>query len=278
MTHEGWDERAVVPLIKTLEARDPDMRRSAALALGHIRDPRVVAPLVAALRDPDPEVRRWAVLGLGRLGDLSALPAMIGCLRETGEAERAAAQEALAMLGPPAIPALAQMLRHDNPETGCAAAGVLGRIADGDAVGPLLGALQAPHVRLRMAAARALGESARINPAPEVRAALAPLRWLSWQEHAAFYRGVIARIEAATAPTADLPIPAGRPDPSAALLPVPADPPTPDLWNLPLPAAFGEDDRPGSETSQGTPGWRRRLSLLLPRLFPTHRLGHGERR
>ncbi len=287
MTHEakhsapqdvGWDERAVAPLIKTLEARDPDMRRSAALALGHIRDGRVVGPLVAALRDPDPEVRRWAVLGLGRIGDLSALPAMIACLRETGESERAAAQQALAMIGAPAIPALAQTLRHYNPDTGCAAASVLGRIADPEAVGPLLGALQAPEVRMRMAAARALADSAAVNPTPQVRAALAPLRRLAWQEHAAFYRGIIARIEGATAPTAFLPIPAGRPDPPTALLPIPTGPPTPDPHGLPIPAASGADGQTDSETFPEALGWRRRLSRLLARAFPPRRPGGGGRR
>lgn len=266
MTHEAsWDARATVPLIKTLESRDPDLRRSAAFALGNIRDKRVIEPLTKAVRDADPEVRRWAMLGLGRNADPASIPVLVNCLRETGQAERRAAVEALAMVGAPAIPALVGALGHFNIEAGCAAAGVLGRVADVRAVEPLIHALRSPEPALRMAAARALAESAANDPLPEVRMALAPLRRLAWQEQGAFYREVIARIEGATAPTAHLPIPADQPAPSVAHLPIPAHPGASASEELPIPAAVPPEGP--AETGFVAPGGLRRLRLLFSRWF-----------
>lgn len=266
MTQEaGWDARATTPLIKTLESRDPDLRRSAAFALGNIRDARVIEPLTKAVRDADPEVRRWAMLGLGRNADPASIPVLVNCLRETGRAERRAAAEALALVGRPAIPALVGALGHYNIEAGCAAAGVLGRVADARAVKALIHTLRSPELALRVAAARALGESATNDPLPEVRMALAPLRRLAWQEQGAFYREVIARIEGTTAPTAHLPIPADQPAPSAALLPIPAQPRAPALEGLPIPAVFPSEDL--TEAGFEAPGGLRRLRLLLSRCF-----------
>lgn len=253
-----WDERGIGPLIKTLDAHDPDLRRSAALALGHIQDPRVAEPLIKALRDPDPEVRRWAVLGLGRLGDLSAIPEMINVLRETGASQRAAAADALAMIGAPAIPTLAAALRYHLVETQCAAAGVLGRIADARALSPLIHALRSPELRLRMAAATALAAFASSSQGPEVRAALPPLRRLAWQEEAAFYRRVIQRIEQATASLAPLPIPAEQPVPPIAHLPLPAQSPLPLLEGLPIPT-----DSPSQDKALASPDTPRSLPFLL---------------
>ncbi len=270
-----WDERATMPLIKTLESRDLDLRRSAAFALGNIRDPRVIEPLTKAVRDWDPEVRRWAMLGLGRSGDPASVPVLVNGLREPGRPERQAATEALAMLGAPAVPALVKALGHYNPDTQCAAAATLGRIADTRAVGPLIRALKAPEMRQRMAAAHALGELATRNPAPEVRTVLPPLRRLAWQEQGAFYREVIARIEAATAPVADLPIPAHRSDPPVAHLPVPASLPTLDPQRLPIPTRPSPDT--GDEISVEAPARLRHLSALFTRLRRGRRAAGEER-
>ena len=239
------------PLIKALESRDPDLRRSAAFALGNIRDARVIEPLTRAVRDSDPEVRRWAMLGLGRNADPDSIPVLVNCLRETGQAERRTAAEALVMVGLPAVPALIEALGHSDrvqrTEAGCAAAGALGRVADVRAVEALIHTLRSPSLSLRMAAARALGESAKNDPLPEMRAALAPLRRLAWQEQGDFYRRVIARIEGATAAAAHLPIPARPPVPSVAQLPIPAE-------------------EPGGTGSEA-PGGLRRLRSLFSRRF-----------
>lgn len=271
------DERALVPLLEILLSRDPEQRRTAAFALGQISHPQIVAPLIKAVRDPDPEVRRWALLGLGRFRDPTAIPALLRSLREPGLPEREAAVTALALMGAPAIPALSEALRHFNPEAACAAAETLGRIADSRAVSPLLRALKTPDLRLRLAAAQALGDLAAANPVPEVRAALAPLRRQAWREEGAFYRAVIRRIEAAIQPTVHLPIPASQPAPIASQLPVPAQAPRLDAGKLPIPAGSG------TETEEGTPSaaLECRLPLGLSRafaaLFPRRRNTPKER-
>jgi hypothetical protein len=53
------------------------VRAAAAEALGHTEDPRAIEPLRTLLEDSRPQVRRGAALALGHLGDTAAAPRLI---------------------------------------------------------------------------------------------------------------------------------------------------------------------------------------------------------
>jgi HEAT repeat protein len=60
-------EPSVIPLIRTLQEQDGQIRRKAAFALGEIRDPRAKEALLVALEDEDEEVRKAAKKALKRI-------------------------------------------------------------------------------------------------------------------------------------------------------------------------------------------------------------------
>lgn len=78
-----------------LEDPDPDMRRTAAEALGKIGHQSANAGLLAALSDQDARVRAAAALSLGRLGDRQSVVALIRRLADSAETVREAAALAL---------------------------------------------------------------------------------------------------------------------------------------------------------------------------------------
>jgi HEAT repeat protein len=108
----GWlgDERAVEPLIQTLESDEhADIRYYAANALDKIGDERAVEPLITALADEGLFVRRAAVLALRRFRDARSVEPLVEFLRR-GDEEEALVAEVVLTLGAVgderAIPAL----------------------------------------------------------------------------------------------------------------------------------------------------------------------------
>jgi HEAT repeat protein len=80
--------------------RDPDVRRSAAQALGRIGSPVATMALTAALLSAaDAPLQAAAAEALGRIGDPEALDALTAGLRSAGPDVRAACADALALLG-----------------------------------------------------------------------------------------------------------------------------------------------------------------------------------
>lgn len=57
-------------------SEEPSVRAQVAEALGYLGDKESVACLLEATRDPSPEVRFWSVFALGQLGDLRAVPVL----------------------------------------------------------------------------------------------------------------------------------------------------------------------------------------------------------
>lgn len=105
-------------LAETLRSEDALARKSAARALGEIRDARGVEPLVAALQgDPDCTVRTAAAHALGQIKDKRAIWALVNTLKLRDEADpefqrqiqelRNAAQLAMRRIGDPLAPGLA---------------------------------------------------------------------------------------------------------------------------------------------------------------------------
>ena len=88
--------RAPAGLLRAVRAEHPDLRKTAAMALGNIADPNTVDALIALLRDPDAEVRYAAVEGLGEIGTSAAKPGLTRALEDANAEVRRAAVEALA--------------------------------------------------------------------------------------------------------------------------------------------------------------------------------------
>jgi HEAT repeat protein len=105
-------KRDVKGLVKALGyEKDAAIRKSAARALGEIRDPMAVDPLIAASKDKNFDVQQSAILALGRIGDTRAVAHLAAILRnDISEAARQIAAWSLRQVGPAAIPSLGHAL------------------------------------------------------------------------------------------------------------------------------------------------------------------------
>lgn len=131
---------AVPPLVPLLVAPDPQVRLTAARALGLLRDPSAAAPLRKALDDPDENVRVHAIEALGFLADVAAVPLLVNRLARESPLERFAVASALGVIGDPrAVPALLALLDDDFARS--AAVEALARIPDDRSVSPLVSRL-----------------------------------------------------------------------------------------------------------------------------------------
>jgi HEAT repeat protein len=100
------DFAAVEPLIAALKDEDLIVRRNAATALGQIKDSGSVAPLITALKDESPIVRRAASTALGHIKDADAVEPLIDALKDKDAIVRANAVTALGEIGKSAVEAL----------------------------------------------------------------------------------------------------------------------------------------------------------------------------
>jgi len=102
-------------LIDDLQARGREARRKAAEWLGSLRVEGGADALLGALGDRAPEVRGAAAISLGRLREPRAIDPLIAMLSRSDLGERSAAAEGLRTIGPPAVPALLDLLEHAGP-------------------------------------------------------------------------------------------------------------------------------------------------------------------
>lgn len=153
--------RSVTALTRALGDELPEVRLSAARALGSLEDPRSVAALSAALRnDPDAEVRKMAAWALGRIEDAAAVPALSQALASDRSVEvRETAVWALGQIeAPEGVDALLPLLRDGSAQVRRQAAWALGQIESGRAVARLGAALRDGDPGVRETAAWALGQ------------------------------------------------------------------------------------------------------------------------
>jgi HEAT repeat protein len=136
---------AVAPLIEALDDPEPDVRSSAALALGASEDPRALEPLVQRLlqRTELPIVRRCAVEGLDQLQDRRATPSLLRIVeqpQEDSEVRLFAAQALLHLADPQVVEMFQRLLRDQQAPTRLrkAAADGVGALGDTTAL-PMLG-------------------------------------------------------------------------------------------------------------------------------------------
>ncbi len=101
LANHEWDKLvglggpSVEPLILGLTKGSSKVRRSAALALGKIKDARALDPLIAVLTDADANVRLSSARALGMIGDPCVAQKLIPCLTDDDWRVREAARISL---------------------------------------------------------------------------------------------------------------------------------------------------------------------------------------
>src|SRR5215831_3076972 len=174
----------IEPLIKALEDDDPEVIRSALLALRRVTNDKLINHLVPLLRHKnfgvrstaaqtidtlrwapsDREQRIWFCMAKGwyeraaTTGGSDALPAL-RLTFETGPVSAAVrAVEAMGSISnPEVVKLLAGALRSEEPAVCIAATGALGKVGGSEAVKALVPNLRSSHTQIRAESARALG-------------------------------------------------------------------------------------------------------------------------
>jgi HEAT repeat protein len=152
-----------VELIAPAVTDENDALRHAALnALLSTRAVRqaAVPKIVPLLKDGNPAIRERAVHALGRIGAeaIGALPAIVEAARSAPDSP--AYGEALAELGPKALPVLLDILKKGKPEEGKWVLNVLHHFGP-PAIPVLVEALKSNDAGMRVAAVGALGDMGR---------------------------------------------------------------------------------------------------------------------
>ena len=169
-------ERAVPPLLASLQSRYVPVRLGALEALGSIRDVRTVHPIMGVLNnDTSLEIRWAAALALGEIGSPAAVPSLVPLLRDPNRYLRYGAAIALGKLGwqpandadtaflliarqdwesvrelgVAALPPLWDILRDNDPKSRATIVSILGQLGDRQVQPACQKALKDrdPHVR-----------------------------------------------------------------------------------------------------------------------------------
>jgi HEAT repeat protein len=164
---EPTPEQVVPRLTAVLKDPNPELRRTAAQALGKIARKEAVPALVEALRDSDAGVRRQAAWALGMVGEDAVGPersplAMLLFDADAGVREAAAAALGLTGDTQTGIELLLERLQEPGTPSDSKrlAAAALGGMEARSAVTTLTRLLSDPEARVRRWAAAALGEIA----------------------------------------------------------------------------------------------------------------------
>lgn len=148
---EMGDERCVEPLAAALRDGDWQVREVVVEGLGQIGSPAVDV-LLKLLRDWD--VRKSAILALGKIRDERVLEPLMLQLRNDEFMEDAT--DALVNLGEPSLPGLIKALKDKEELVRKQAVIALGRIKSPEAIDPLIEMLQNKDWFIRLTAAAAL--------------------------------------------------------------------------------------------------------------------------
>lgn len=136
-------ERPVPNLVTDLQDAEWSVRRDAVKYLGDTGDPAVLPHLLKALKDGDNQVRWTAVQAVSNFTpDAEIIQGLLAALRDEDCLVCDAASEALARIGPLAVPGLITALQDENPDVRGAAIEALGRIGSEDVVAPLVACLE----------------------------------------------------------------------------------------------------------------------------------------
>lgn len=165
---------AAAPLVVLLQDQDPQIRVTAAQALGKIAVPDTAPALLRSLDDTDPAVRAMSAWALGNLGedvlDQAGLE-LAKRLDDPSPAVKLASARALGALGSTQtiIELLTERLTRSDVETRRAAVQALTWLEAGFAYHTLIATLGDPDVQVRQGAVAALGELVDPRSLPAIR-------------------------------------------------------------------------------------------------------------
>lgn len=171
----GAQEDDVLPIfIEGLKNEVASVRRQAAESIARygVKGRKAAPALLEALDDADDGVRAQALATLRGTGEepKKLLPAMVKILRKKTDSLHEAAAQVVFQVGPDTLPEIIGLLKKDDaPALRLACLRTLAMVGPPakEAVAELTKALEDPEARTRMAAARALG-----NIGPDAKAAL----------------------------------------------------------------------------------------------------------
>lgn len=152
--------RGTQELIKALKSGVPEVRASAAAALGQLRTVVAGEALLGLLSDPDSRVVHAAITAVGRIKPKGGVDALTAALKNSDPSVAVAAAYALGSTrSPRAIDPLLKALTHEKARVRASAARSLGSIGSARAAFGLSTLLADPESRwpAREAAARSLG-------------------------------------------------------------------------------------------------------------------------
>jgi HEAT repeat protein len=165
---------AAVPLVVLLQDQDPQIRISAAQALGKIAVSDAAPALLLSLDDADPAVRAMSAWALGNLGEEILDQAGMELARRLDDpspAVKQASARALGALGSTQtiIELLTERLTRSDVETRRAAVQALTWLEASSAYHALIAALGDPDAQVRQGAVAALGEMVDPRSLPAIR-------------------------------------------------------------------------------------------------------------
>ncbi len=136
-------DAALPALRELLSTPDADCRWWVTRALGEIDSSAAIALLIERCRDPDRDVRACAIYALGAFGQKSAeaVPLLLQCLADPSVYLAGLAADALARMGPAAVPGLIDRLKTGAPPVRGRAARALAQLTDPASVPALIAAL-----------------------------------------------------------------------------------------------------------------------------------------
>ncbi len=131
-----------IPVLKSLlSSPDEDTRWWATRALGGIQEPQVTPLLLRSLRDKEKSIQYCAAVALREQPDITAIPALVSLLGNKDTVLARLAADALAVIGPPATPALIAVMDNGSHQELLNAVRALSKIGDYRAIPSLYKAL-----------------------------------------------------------------------------------------------------------------------------------------
>ncbi len=173
-TSPGAPDMVSRRLVELFADPDPDVRRTAAEALGKVGHRSANSSLIVALNDQDARVRAAAALSLGRLGDGESGMVLAGHLADSAEPVRAASALALGEIELSAAreAQILEALHHPQSSARIAASRALLSLDIVSLSLDLVGALRDPDANVRQGVAAVLGETGDAGGVPHLLSVL----------------------------------------------------------------------------------------------------------
>lgn len=139
---------SVDSILLGLRSQDPKVRLQSAKKAGELRDPKLIPALISLLDDRETAPQWQAVLSLASYGGQSARY-LVEALEGENQDARWKAENALKMIGNPALPEIHRGLAHNSPLVRRSCAWLLGELRNNASIPFLIKALEDPDEDVR---------------------------------------------------------------------------------------------------------------------------------